>query len=121
MKNRQAEFGAFVLVLFPIGLWQVGAAGALTQDATAATTPAPATADDDEWHQELAAWRAQRERDVSAPDGWLTLVGLEWLKPGFNSFGAAADNPIHLRAQAPEHMGILTVSGNTCSGQSRER
>jgi uncharacterized protein (DUF1684 family) len=45
-------------------------------------------------------------------------VGLEWLKPGFNSFGRAADNQIQLRAQSPEHMGILTVSGKPATGKS---
>ena len=63
-----------------------------------------------QWRQDLAAWRAQREKDISAPDGWLTLTGLEWLKPGINSVGTAADNQIRLGAQAPEHMGLLTVN-----------
>ncbi len=79
----------------------------------AAQEAASTKADDAAWRQELAAWRAQRAAEVSAPDGWLTLVGLEWLKPGFNSFGAAAGNKIQLRAQAPEHMGLLTVSAKT--------
>ena len=63
------------------------------------------------WRQNLAAWRAARERDLSAPDGWLTLVGLEWLKSGFNTIGSAPDNSIRIHAQAPGHIGILTVSG----------
>ena len=85
--------------------------------AQAAPDAAAATAASDEanWREELAAWRAGRERTVSAPDGWLTLVGLEWLKPGFNSFGAAKDNQIQVRAQTPEHMGLLTVSGGKAS------
>jgi hypothetical protein len=70
-----------------------------------------AAAQDAAWRQELAAWRAQRATEVSAPDGWLTLVGLEWLKLGFNSFGAAADNKIQLHAQVPGHIGLLTLSG----------
>ncbi len=74
-------------------------------------------ADDAVWRQDLAAWRAQRASEVSAPDGWLTLVGLEWLKPGFNSFGTAPDNKIQVRAQAPEHMGLLTLSGKTAGAQ----
>jgi uncharacterized protein len=72
-----------------------------------------ASADEAGWRQELDAWRAQREHELSAPDGWLTLVGLEWLKPGVNSFGAADDNQIKIRAQAPPHIGLLTVSGTT--------
>jgi len=78
----------------------------------------PASADETAWRQELAAWRAQRENQVSAPDGWLTLVGLEWLQPGFNSFGAAADNKIQVHAQAPDHIGLLTVSGRQASIKS---
>ena len=77
----------------------------------AASAPAPVV--DPQWSQQVAAWRAQREQELSAPDGWLTLVGLEWLKTGINSFGAAADNAIKIRAEAPPHIGLLTVSGNT--------
>jgi uncharacterized protein len=68
---------------------------------------------DSHWREQVEAWRTQREHELAAPDGWLTLVGLEWLKPGVNSFGTAADCAIHLRAHAPEHFGVLTVSGNT--------
>jgi uncharacterized protein len=58
-----------------------------------------------------AAWRADRARKLSAPDGWLTLVGLEWLQPGPNAVGLAADNSIHLKGHAPEHLGIVEVDG----------
>lgn len=59
----------------------------------------------------LTAWRAQYERELAAPDGWLTLVGLEWLKTGVNSVGSAEDNSVRLGARVPLHVGILTVSG----------
>lgn len=77
--------------------------------------PSSAQADDAEslWRSHLEAWRAQRDQEISAPDGWLTLVGLDWLKTGINSFGSAADNQIHLHANAPEHIGLLTVSRDT--------
>ncbi len=65
------------------------------------------------WRQELNAWRQQREHELSAPDGWLTLVGLEWLKPGINSFGTGSENVIKIHAQAPAHFGLLTVAGTT--------
>ncbi|HUY95560.1 MAG TPA: DUF1684 domain-containing protein [Terracidiphilus sp.] len=64
------------------------------------------------WRRQIEAWRAQREHDLTAPDGWLTLVGLDWLKPGVNSFGSAPDNQIHIDG-APPHTGLLTVSGAT--------
>jgi uncharacterized protein (DUF1684 family) len=65
------------------------------------------------WLQQVNAWRSQREHEISSPDGWLTLVGLEWLKPGINSFGTADDNAVKIRARAPDHIGLLTVSGST--------
>jgi uncharacterized protein len=65
-----------------------------------------------DWKTDLLAWRAHREQRLSAPDGWLTLVGLEWLKPGANSVGSAADNRIRLSAAAPAHLGVVEVNGS---------
>jgi uncharacterized protein len=61
--------------------------------------------------QDEMAWRAKRAKGLSAPDGWLTLVGLEWLKPGKNAVGLAADNAIRLKGHAPEHLGVIEVDG----------
>jgi hypothetical protein len=108
--NRFARLCGLALALLA-----AGAAPPLA--AQSAPQSQAATADDAAWRQELAAWRAERERQVSAPDGWLTLVGMEWLKPGINSFGAAKDNQIQLRAQTPDHIGLLTVSGKTSAGK----
>ena len=114
MKSRFAVYFTCALQFSLAGLPGMGAAPAQGQEAAAT----PASADETAWRQELAAWRAQRENQVSAPDGWLTLVGLEWLQPGFNSFGAAADNKIQVHAQAPDHIGLLTVSGRQASIKS---
>ncbi|HMD18961.1 MAG TPA: DUF1684 domain-containing protein [Alloacidobacterium sp.] len=67
---------------------------------------------DAHWKEGLQQWRDQRAQKLSAPDGWLSLVGLEWLQPGNNSFGSAADNRIHLNAQVADHLGTLEVKGN---------
>ncbi len=64
------------------------------------------------WRNQLQAWRAQREREISAPDGWLTLVALDWLKPGVTSFGSAPGNQLRI-PNAPDHIGLLTVAGKT--------
>ena len=45
---------------------------------SSATTAAPVSPDE-AWQQDLDAWRAAREQDISSPSGWLTLVGLDWL------------------------------------------
>lgn len=79
--------------------WLLAQASAPTQDGNAI------------WRQSVLDWRAAREREIAAPDGWLTLIGLEWLKPGVNTIGTAADCTVRLNAQAPPHLGLLTVSG----------
>jgi uncharacterized protein (DUF1684 family) len=47
------------------------------------------------------------------PAGWLSLTGLEWLQPGDNSFGTAADNKIRLAGNGAAHMGILHLEANS--------
>jgi uncharacterized protein (DUF1684 family) len=84
------------LVLFLLGLFSIAA---FSQDRS--------------WQQDLAAWRAQYVRDLLKPDGWLSLSGLEWLEPGDNSVGSAADNRIHLAAGSPAHLAILHLQGET--------
>jgi uncharacterized protein (DUF1684 family) len=44
----------------------------------------------------VEAWRAQRYAALRRPMSWLTLVGLDWLAPGSNRLGTAADNEISL-------------------------
>ncbi|HEX4310506.1 MAG TPA: DUF1684 domain-containing protein [Acidobacteriaceae bacterium] len=73
------------------------------------TALAAKTAD---WQGDLLAWRAQRAQSLSAPEGWLTLVALDWLRPGDNSFGAAADNRIRLDSPVAAHLGVLNLTGN---------
>jgi uncharacterized protein len=78
---------------------------AIAFGATAATI-------DTHWKEGLQQWRDQRAQKLSAPDGWLSLVGLEWLQPGSNTFGSEADNRIRLNAQVADHLGALEVKGN---------
>jgi uncharacterized protein (DUF1684 family) len=73
---------------------------------------APAFAQDANWEHELAGWHAQHVADLLKPDGWLSLTGLEWLQPGDNSFGTAADNKIRLAGNGAAHIGILHLEGN---------
>jgi hypothetical protein len=58
------------------------------------------------------AWRATHVADLQKPDGWLSLIGLEWLQPGETSIGSAADNKIHLPDAAPAHVGVLKLENN---------
>ena len=45
---------------------------------------------------EIEAWREQRLARLTAEDGWLTLIGLDWLAPGISRFGSDPANEIPL-------------------------
>ena len=60
--------------------------------------------------QEIQKWRQQRVARLTNPAGWLSLIGLDWLKEGRNTLGAAKDNDIVI-ATAPAHLGTITLSG----------
>jgi uncharacterized protein (DUF1684 family) len=60
------------------------------------------------YEAEIAAWRAQREAELRADDGWLTVAGLFWLADGASRFGTAPDNEIVLpEGSAPDHAGVV--------------
>ena len=102
--NRYLQLFLFSLAIFP---------ASATLSAQSATATGQGTAEAAQWRQDLADWRAQREQELAAPDGWLTLVSLQWLKPGINSLGSGEGNQLKLAASAPDHVGLITVSGKT--------
>ncbi|MEO6800238.1 MAG: DUF1684 domain-containing protein [Rhodanobacter sp.] len=63
----------------------------------------------DHYKQGIEQWRADRVQGLTAPDGWLSLIGLEWLKPGDNRIGSATDNDIVLKA-GPAHLGMIKLA-----------
>lgn len=65
-------------------------------------------ADTDPYTRQIEQWRADRVARLTAPDGWLSLIGLEWLHEGANRIGSAADNDIVLSA-GPAHLGTVTL------------
>jgi hypothetical protein len=67
------------------------------------------------WRKDLLTWRELQAKDLQAPDGWLSLAGLEWLKEGDNMFGSASDNPIRIQADVAPHLGVLRLTRNTVS------
>lgn len=74
-----------------------------------ASGPSP---DQNSWEDDLLAWRAKRAESLQAPEGWLSLIGLEWLRDGDNSFGSGTDNRIQLSPKLPGHIGIVRVEKN---------
>lgn len=64
----------------------------------------------DDYVTEIESWRAQRVERLTAAGGWLSLIGLDWLKPGRNTVGSAKDNDIVI-AKAPAHLGTIDWNG----------
>ena len=58
-------------------------------------------------------WREERVARLTAENGWLTLVGLFWLKPGENTFGRNHRNAIVLdHPQLAKRAGAFTLIGS---------
>ncbi|HEX5304921.1 MAG TPA: DUF1684 domain-containing protein [Dyella sp.] len=74
----------------------------------AADVPVAPTLSAQDVTREVEQWRHDRLERLTAPDGWLSLIGLEWLHEGVNRVGHAADNDIVLAA-GPDHLGTVTL------------
>jgi uncharacterized protein (DUF1684 family) len=98
MSDRLQRLASLLLVAFLAAatLWAV--------DATAS--------DDGAYRKEIESWRRERHEGLKKKDGWLTLVGLHWLKPGENRFGSDPSNPVILpQGKAPGVAGVFTLEG----------
>jgi uncharacterized protein len=58
--------------------------------------------------EELEQWKAKRLASLKGEDGWLSLVGLDWLKEGENKLGSDPANDLVLpEGKAPRVAGSL--------------
>ena len=57
--------------------------------------------------QEIEQWRTKREEGLRAPDGWLSVVGLSWLREGTSTIGSAKGSDILLPLSAPPRVGTI--------------
>jgi uncharacterized protein (DUF1684 family) len=57
-----------------------------------------------DYPHEIEAWRVERTARLVKPDGWLTLIGLHFLKAGENTVGTAPDNSV-----VPAHLGTVIL------------
>jgi len=92
--------------LFARSLLIIAVATLITTAGFAADTQPPA-----DWQKNLLAWHAERAKNLQAPNGWLSLVGLEWLKNGDNSVGNAPENSLKMRSKAVPYLGIVRLQG----------
>jgi uncharacterized protein (DUF1684 family) len=57
----------------------------------------------------LQAWRAEREAKLRAPDGWLAVAGLFWLRDGEALVGSDPLSDVVLREGLPKRAGVLRM------------
>ncbi|MDT5269168.1 MAG: uncharacterized protein QOH49_1354 [Acidobacteriota bacterium] len=74
-------------------------------------TPQQQAAAPASYEQELEQWKAKRLTNLKSEDGWLTLIGLFWLKEGENRFGSDPTNEIVLPdGKTPALAGTLRLA-----------
>ena len=71
----------------------------------------------DDYQAEVERWRAQRQVRLRMPDGWLSLIGLFWLKEGPNPAGSKENSAIQLPPGLPERAGTFVKSAKTVTWQ----
>jgi uncharacterized protein (DUF1684 family) len=76
------------------------------------TSLSAADSADQQWKNDLLSWRSKRAAGLQAPEGWLSLIGLDWLKDGDNSFGASEDNRFAISAKVPAHLAVVRLDKN---------
>jgi uncharacterized protein (DUF1684 family) len=68
----------------------------------------------------IAGWQAERVASLREPDGWLSLAGLYWLRPGENTFGADPANRLVFPAgKAPGRAGVLVLDSAAVTLRAR--
>lgn len=77
----------------------------------AISVPSAVYASDPDYVLSIEQWQVRRAEELKAVDGWLSLIGLDWLKTGENRIGTAADNDLVLLA-GPAHLGTITLAAD---------
>jgi hypothetical protein len=60
------------------------------------------------YREQVEQWRAEHQSKLTAADGWLTVVGLDWLKEGDNRVGADQASEVPLPpGSAPKQVAVI--------------
>ena len=67
----------------------------------------------EQYKRQIDKWHKKRVERLTAPEGWLSLAGLFWLRKGKNSFGFGINNDIRFPFKKnPLHLGRIDVNGD---------
>lgn len=94
LNSRTARFAIGSTVLFAVSC-----------------SPAPPKIDQQAYAKEIEQWRAKRLASLTSESGWLTLIGLFWLKDGRTTFGSEPANDIVVPKVPPRAGEFLLVNG----------
>lgn len=73
------------------------------------------------YRKEIEKWRGERTAGLTSEEGWLTLVGLFWLKEGENKMGSDPSSDILLpQGKAPPSVGSLWLDKGSVRLDARE-
>jgi len=61
--------------------------------------------------EQIADWRQRRHDRLNSDNGWLTLVGLEWLQEGENRVGSGSSSAVKIPG-GPADWGTIFVEGD---------
>jgi uncharacterized protein len=70
---------------------------------------------DEAYRAEVEAFRKAREASLKADDGWLTVAGLFWIKPGETRIGGDPSSDVLLPLGSPSKVGVLTLQDGKAS------
>jgi uncharacterized protein (DUF1684 family) len=73
------------------------------------------SAADPDYEKQLLKWRADRLAELTADDGWLTVVGLFWMHQGQNHAGSGDGMDMKMASPAPQELGTFTLEGEHVS------
>ena len=59
------------------------------------------------YQDDMKKWQNDRFESVTAPHGWLSVIGLHWLKEGENKMGSGNNNDIVLPELASNYVGSI--------------
>jgi len=79
--------------------------------ACADAPPEPIAVDEAAHAAAIEAFAAARVGELSAPDSWLSLIGLHWLPQGETTVGSAQANGVVFPRKAAPRVGTLVVAG----------
>ena len=71
----------------------------------------------DAYLSDLDQWKSERMAGLKKPLGYLSMVGLYWLKEGNNTFGTGKDNDIIMPDGLPDNLGQFIKDGDNVTAK----